>query len=254
MDRAKAKSMTRTVQVAAVVFVALGATAAFVPLGVGKPQVVEAAPPPQPVAPPKVDQAPKIEVDIALLATALNSVSGPVKNQPTPVEDKTEPEKPELTGVDSWRYLGAIMGGAYKRAIVVIDGQQQMLAVGQQYKNAEIVEIDRLYVKVKEGETEHTINLAARQKPTLTLVDPAGRGAGGAGAAGGGGVNQPNGARTVGGGVMNPSDPNAAKAARLRELDRMKTDAKMRGDEKAAENIDATMNGIESGKNEKGQK
>lgn len=245
MDRAKAKSMTRTVQTIAVVLVAATGAAAIVPLSVkAEPVVDTAAVPP---TTPKPIETPKVEVDTTTAATFLDTVSGPVKNQRVETPPTETVATPPPTGVDSWRYLGGIISSTYKRAVVVIDDQQRLLSEGQTFKDVEIVQIDKAFVKVKQGETETTINIAPRQKPVLTVLDPAV-----AARAGNSGVANPGAYRAP---VTSGAANVAAIKNRARDLERLKTDAKMRGDEKGAELLDAEMEGLgKEGKSEKGQK
>lgn len=252
MDRAKAKSMTRTVQTVAVVLVAAAAAAALVPLTV-KAEVEVAPPPP----PPKKVEAPKLDIDTALVTMALNSISGPVKNQPPEKTEDAPPTPPPLVGIEAWRYLGGILSTSYKRAIVVINDQQHLFAEGQKYNpdaahnpdgGVEIVQIDKAFIKVKQGEVEHTINLAPRQRPALTVIEP---GAGRNGAA-----NQANGNAPGARPVNNPAAASLSSRNRQRDLERAKADAKARGDDKAAEMYDQELNSVagKEGKLEKGEK
>ncbi|HYD00685.1 MAG TPA: hypothetical protein VEB22_05610 [Phycisphaerales bacterium] len=262
MDRAKAKSMTRRVQAAAVVFVLLAVAAATAPLGATRAESPEAAPPPAPLA-PKPAEAAKVEIDTPMLATALNAVSGPVKNQAAPVEDvaPTPTERPS-TGIGSWRYLGAIMSSTYKRGIIVVNDKQHLLAVGQRFNpdsapgapanpntDVEIVDIDRTFIKVRQGEVETQIDLAPRKRAELTVVDPASP-AGRAAAA-----NNPAAVRNGASGATMSGD--AARDRRIRDLERFKADAKARGDDKAAMAYDSAITEAASGKegrSEKGEK
>lgn len=262
MDRAKAKSMTRTVQTVAAALVLVAVAAAFIPFTAKADSTESTAPPPPPPKPPE-SAAARVEIDTALLATALNAVSGPVKNQhvePEP-ETGTPVTQAPVTGLDAWRYLGAIMSSSYKRAIVTFNEQQHLLAEGQKLSldppntpaeahnpanDVEIVQIDKLFIKVKQGEVEKQIDLAPRQRAALNVLDPAAARA----AAAAGNVN---GVR-VNGNQVTPGVESAA-ARRARDLDRAKNDAKMRGDEKSAAMYDAAAaDAAKEGKLEKGEK
>lgn len=257
MDRAKAKSMTRTVQTVAVALVAAAGLAAFIPLSVKAEPVADAPADPTPPK-PKVVETTKVELDATATSAFLNLVSGPVKNQPVEVgTNDTAPPQPPPTGIGSWRYLGGIISSSYKRAILVIDDQQRLLAEGQTINDVEIVQIDKAFVKVKQGEAETTIDIAPRQKPTLTVLDPSAvaRASGGnSNGSGNAGFNQP---------IANPAAARGAVTGaaslnaknRQRDLERMKADAKARGDERSAEMLDGELNGLgKDGKGEKGQK
>jgi hypothetical protein len=264
MDRAKAKTMTTRVQLAAGVFILLAVAAAVAPLGASKADSTDtAAAPPAPA--PKPAEAPKIEIDTVMLANAINTVSGPVKNQhiePDPTTITPPPAAPVLTGVDAWRYLGAIMSSTYKRAIIVVNDQQRLVAEGQTVSleaagtpaeshsaanDVQIVEIDKLFVKVKQGEVETKIDIAPRQRAALNVIDPSGRNNGNGGAPGANNQNRP---------VSSGSRANDAEAAAkmARNMERFK-DAKARGDEKAAAMYEpGNFDPGKEGKSEKGEK
>ena len=255
MDRAKAKSMTRKVQAAAGGLLLLGAAAALIPLSITKAESTEAAPPPAPA--PKPPETPKVEIDTTILATALNTISGPVKNQPVvqqPGAD-TAPQPRAKEGLEAWRYLGAIMSGAYKRAIVSVgpagEEQQHLLAEGQTISldppstppeqrnpenNVEIVQIDKGFIKVKQGETETQIDLAPRKRAELTVLDPA--------------TVAARAATANNNGRANPTD--AAALRRQRDMERFRGDsAKIAAEDMAAK--EAAMKEA-GGKGEKGGK
>lgn len=234
MDRAKARSITRRVQVIAAVLVAGAAVAAFAPLGTTHAEAPGPADAPPVAAKPPESAAPKVEIDTTMLAAAINAVAGPVKNQPVPVEP-VAPEQPVAAapaGLDAWRYLGAIMSNTYKRAIVAVSDKQQLLAVGQRIDGIEIVEIDKQFIKVKQGELETTIDLAPRQRPALTLLDPAAAARNGNGNAPGGVMNG-GGARSASSGVILPGGDLSASARAQRNAERFR-EAKARGDDKGA--------------------
>lgn len=265
MDRAKAKSMTRTVQTLAVALLGLTAVAAIVPLG-AKAGPIEADPAALPPAPPpKPVEVAKVDVDVTTAAANLDSVSGPVKNQHVPEEEKPETTvaAPAPTGIDAWKYLGGIISDSYKRAIVVVNDQQHLLAEGQKFKpdpvnnplaEVLIVEIDRTFIKVKEGETEHTITISPRQKAALNVLDPAAA----ARVAGANGGANPSYSAPANRGMATSTQLNPSAASRLRDLERMKMDAKARGDSKTAESLEGEINDAAKAarfeKGDKGQK
>ncbi|MDP1661829.1 MAG: hypothetical protein Q8L55_07920 [Phycisphaerales bacterium] len=236
MDRAKARSITRRVQAIAAVFVLGAAVAAFAPLGATHAEAPDPADASPVAAKPPEPAAPAVEIDTTMLAAAINAVAGPVKNQPVPVEP-VAPEQPVAAapaGLDAWRYLGAIMSSSYKRAIVTVGEKQQLLAEGQRIGEIEIVQIDKQFIKVKQGEVETTIDLAPRQRPALTLLDPAS-------VAARNNANAHPGARSVSPGAqpgmtLQNGDPSAAARAQ-RNAERFK-EARARGDDKAAAQFD----------------
>lgn len=258
MDRAKAKSMTRTVQAITAVLLCAAVAAAVVPTGASAPAAEQppAAPQSAPAAPQPKAQAAPIDFAPHDLAANLDAVSGPVKNGPKPPEPAgPQPPQPTVarTGPESWKYLGGIISDSYKRAVIVIEDQQRLLAEGQTFKpdphadtEYQVLQIDPAFVRVKHGDDEHTINAAPRQRAALNVLDPAAARAAASGYA------------APGFRAGAPTNANAAanaNAARNRDLERMKADAKARGDLKTAELIDAKMNAAgEEGKFEKGEK
>lgn len=235
MDRAKAKSLTRTVQIVAVGLVGAGVAAALVPL-TGKVEIEQAALPPPPPKPP---EAPRVEIDATAVAAALNTIAPPVKNQPAPVDATgTEPAPPVLTGIDAWRYLGAIISGSERRAVLVVNDQQRMLKVGQTIENVEVVQVERGFVKVRQGEVERQIDLAARQRPELTIIDAAALARSNAGAR----PHSSPSANPPGGG----SAGNAASVrAKMQEIERLRIDAKRAGDARSAAALESAMTDLE---------
>ncbi|MFT3683478.1 MAG: hypothetical protein QM783_00905 [Phycisphaerales bacterium] len=261
MDRAKAKSMTRSVQTLAVGLLGLGAVAAVVPLGAkaGQPDAAATAAAAQPTAPvPPKPADPKFELDAPSVAANLDLVAGPVKNAapppPTPGPEG-DPAPAPVAGIDACKYLGGIVSDTYSRAIIALsDGQQRILGVGAKFKpdpngagEVEVVEIDRTFVKVKEGEVEHTISIAPRQRAAATVVDPA------VAAAAARAGNVPGGVNGGRGGT-----PQFNAASRLNDLERMKIDAKSRGDTKMAESLESQIGEASKAaryeKGDKGQK
>jgi hypothetical protein len=251
------------VQTLAVGLLGLGAVAAVVPLGAKAGQPDAAAAPAADATPapaPKPVETAKIDLDPPSVAVFLNAVAGPVKNGPVdPTPPDPEPAAaPQLAGLDACKYLGGIISDTYKRAIISLaSGEQRILGVGQKFKpdsanpnvaDAEVLEIDRTFVKVKQGETEHTISLAPRQKTEVVVLDAAAAARATNNGGGAGSAQQYRGAAN--GGQLNPSP-----SSRLRELERMKMDAKARGDSKMAESLESDINdAAKAAKYEKGDK
>jgi hypothetical protein len=164
MNRAKANSLTRRVQVLALLFAAGAVVAGVIPMTASSGPVVPLPPPIQ----LKAAEAP-VEVSAPALATAIDAIAPPVviKDQPK-TEVVTPPPPPS-----AWKYLGAIISGSYKRAVVIVNDRQHLVAEGTKVDDTEVVEIDSAYIKIKDAAgAEQMIELAARQKTQLTIAGP----------------------------------------------------------------------------------
>lgn len=175
MNRAKANSLTRKMQVVAIAFAVVAGVVAAGVIPMSAPSgAVTVAPPP--VVPVKPVEAP-MEVNAPALATAIDLIAPPVI--PREKVDLPPPPPPP----SAWKYLGAIISGSYKRAVVLVNDKQQLVAEGtkvgpSETAQTEVLEIDPGFIRIKDpAGAEQTIELEARQKTQLLIAAPAPAGA-----------------------------------------------------------------------------
>jgi hypothetical protein len=181
MNRSKASSIRRQLQLASLGLGGVVALAATVPLTAKQPDAAEirkqaiASATAQPTNRPT--SAP-VDVNPATMAAGLLTISPPpkiiAKAPETNDEGQPNAQTPAAPPPAAWRYLGAIESGDYRRAIVLVDGKQHMLAERQKLNDIELLEItaDSIRVMKPAPENEVVIEKAKRERTRLSLVTP----------------------------------------------------------------------------------
>lgn len=197
MHRSTAKAYTKRAQFVGAVLVAAAGAVVLVKAKPPEPIKIEIA------ELPKSNEAAERAVKRREIADAAVSLSSKLDGVAPPVP-KVEPKAvaaapappPPPPPPPPLKYIGAIMTGSFKRAIVVVTGadmkeQQKMLAEGDAVEKQTVLAIAPDYITVRDEKgDEKTIELAARQLRALRIVGPNGapNASGGMGAI----VMQPN--------------------------------------------------------------
>lgn len=113
------------------------------------------------------------------VSLALNKVAPPVPKTEPP-KDKDKPggaggDKPAAPPPPPpWRYIGSITNASYRRAIMVINDSQKLLAEGDKVDDSTLIEINSDYLVLRDGTgAERQVMLAPKQIVTLQLVGAA---------------------------------------------------------------------------------
>lgn len=170
-----AKRWVRTAQIAmlvgavGVVPVLLFGMPSAAPISV--PQITPTQPQPDAGAQAKSVRLPG--VDAAAVAARFELVSNTPK--PKPVEDQSEggattPPAPP----PALKFLGAIIEPATRAALLVMDGKQRMLWIGDKSGAIELVGVERDHITIKEHGIEKRLDLAPRSGPTVSSSIAAG--------------------------------------------------------------------------------
>lgn len=219
MHAIAARKHTRQAQIAAGILIAAAGALALLPIGAargdGEPTTLTLKPP-----------TPKVRIADPLpnadeVSQALNNVAPPVPRvespKPTDVAgtgDKGGPAAQPTPAPAPWRYIGSITNASYRRAIVVHQDKQQLLAEGDKVDSATIVQITPEYLLVRDAQGERQVPLAPKVTPVMQIVT-AGTGGPGAGV-----QNDPGRPLT-----KNPSGMSPEEEAKYREVKRMQDEA-----------------------------
>jgi hypothetical protein len=181
MNRSKASSIRRILQLASAGLGGVVALVVTMPLSAEQPvpaeirKQAEDAAKPQTTRPTNQTEA---EINPGVIAAGLMTISPPAKIIPKVPETNDEGQPtaaaPPPPPPAAWRYLGAIESGEYRRAIVLVDGKQHMLAERERLNNVEVLEIkaDAIRVMKPAPDNEVTIEKAQRERTRLSLVTP----------------------------------------------------------------------------------
>lgn len=183
MHASLANSLIRRARLWTGVFVAAAAGAIFVPLGFSRPTAEKITlvatvgkPAPASSLPPSYSQF-TAALDSAELAAHLNKTAPVVpvtKAKEVAAKPGEAPPPPPPPPPPVWRYIGAIMFGADRRAIVVVNEKQQIAKVGDTIDGSKLnaIEADFLIVSDSAG-ADKRIDLAPRQTRALTVQEAA---------------------------------------------------------------------------------
>ncbi|MGH7132445.1 MAG: hypothetical protein ACREJO_10920 [Phycisphaerales bacterium] len=246
MHRSTAKAYTKRAQFVGAVLVA--AAGAVVLVKATPPEAIKIEAPEAPKNNETAERAVKrreIADAAAGLSSKLDAIAPPVPKAEPKIATLQPTEPPKPPPPPPLKYIGAIMTGSFKRAIVVVTGtdmkeQQKMLAEGDAVEKQTVLAIAPDYITVRDDKgDEKTIELAQRQLRALRIVGPSGPSnpSGGMGPI----VMQPNGDGGKGG--ISPEvaamenkitemqkGGDADGAAKLQaEVDRMRSGEKARG-------------------------
>lgn len=181
MNRSKASSIRRQLQLASLGLGGLVALVITMPLTAEQPvpseirqQAAAAGANPSGTRPAALTN---VDVNPGAMAAGLLSISPPAKIIPKAPETNDEGQTaaaPPPPPPAAWRYLGAIESGEYRRAIVLVDGKQHMLAERQKLNDIELLEItaDSIRVMKPAPDNEVVIEKAKRERTRLSLVTP----------------------------------------------------------------------------------
>lgn len=166
--RSIARKNTRLWQAGAVAVVALAGGAIALPLSsvLAPPSVPTELPTPKPTppAPPPSVAAADIAATAELLRAMSPIVEAPkvdVATKPaTPDPKAPAPDAPVASG--EWVYLGSAITPVIRHALVRIDGQQQMVAEGDEYKGTRLVEVKPEEILIQSGGAKKTVQLTHR--------------------------------------------------------------------------------------------
>lgn len=167
-----AKRWVRTAQVAMLV----GAVGVIPVLLFGMPDSAPRSVPdlkPVEPAPAPADKTPRtVGVDSAGVGARFELVSNTPK--PKPVVDEAPDQAAAPTAAPpAIKYLGAIIEPAARAALLVIDGKQRMLWVGDKSGAIELVAVEREHVSIKEHGVERRVDLAPRTGPIVSMASGA---------------------------------------------------------------------------------
>lgn len=190
MHRSTAKAYTKRAQFVGAVLVA--AAGAVVLVRATPPEPIKLEIPEAPKSNEAAERANKRReiADAAVsLSSKLDAVAPPVPKAEAKPATAVAAAPPPPPPPPPLKYIGAIMTGSFKRAIVVVTGadmkeQQRMLAEGDDVEKQKVLAIAPDYITVRDEKgDEKTIELAARQLRALRIVGSNGApGSGGMGA------------------------------------------------------------------------
>lgn len=214
MHKAQTRQWIRRSQVGAAVLLLAAGALAMAPISWSSaPAVLK---PRAAVASGKSAASGAARTDMSSLAGSLGSVvmPMPLEKPPTPPAPVTPapPETPEEPKVTLWEYIGGIIGPSLRKAIVTVEGEQKMVAEGQEIGAVTVHAITADFIMIEEKGEERRIDRKAR-KERMASAGGISNGSSLVGVNGANGMNGKGGANAA---AMSGLDPAAAAAAAAR--------------------------------------